>query len=109
MRITSSAGCVCCFWHGKELSSGQKSFRSSQLELSASKAVVGLSPFNPGTARISFCMLSNLRSGKILNVLGERFEELAEDRETIHVAEIPKFLMLDEEMRRLLMLDKEEP
>ena len=41
--------------------------------------------------------------------LGERFEELAEGRETIPVAEVRKFLMLDEEMRKVLKLDEAEP
>jgi hypothetical protein len=40
--------------------------------------------------------------------LGERFEELADGRETIPVAEVRSFLMLDEEMRKLLMLDNED-
>jgi hypothetical protein len=41
--------------------------------------------------------------------LGERFEGLADGRETIPVAEVCEFLTLDEEMRKLLMLDDEEP
>jgi hypothetical protein len=45
----------------------------------------------------------------VFKELGERFEELAEGRETIPVAEVRKFLMLDEEMRKLLMLDEAEP
>jgi hypothetical protein len=45
----------------------------------------------------------------IFKELGERFEELAEGRETIPVAEVRKFLMLDEEMRKALMLDEAEP
>jgi hypothetical protein len=44
-----------------------------------------------------------------LEELGKRFESLAEGRETIPVAEVRKFLMLDEEMRKVLMLDEEEP
>jgi hypothetical protein len=44
----------------------------------------------------------------IFKELGERFEELAEGRETIPVAEVRNFLMLDEEMRKLLMLDDED-
>jgi hypothetical protein len=44
----------------------------------------------------------------IFKELGERFEELAEGRETIPVAEVRKFLMLDEEMRKVLMLDDED-
>jgi hypothetical protein len=43
----------------------------------------------------------------IFKELGERFEELAEGRETIPVAEVRQFLMLDEEMRKVLMLDDE--
>jgi hypothetical protein len=45
----------------------------------------------------------------IFKELGERFEELAEERETISVAEVREFLTLDEEMRKLLMLDDAEP
>jgi hypothetical protein len=45
----------------------------------------------------------------IIKELGERFEELADGRETIPVAEVRTLLMLDEEMRKLLMLDEEEP
>jgi hypothetical protein len=45
----------------------------------------------------------------IFKELGERFEELAGDRETIPVAEVREFLTLDEEMRKLLMLDEAEP
>ena len=45
----------------------------------------------------------------IFKELGERFEELADGRETIPVAEVREFLMLDEEMRKLLMLDEAEP
>jgi hypothetical protein len=40
---------------------------------------------------------------------GERFEELAQERETIPVAELRTFLMLDEEMRKVLKLDEAEP
>jgi hypothetical protein len=45
----------------------------------------------------------------IFKELGERFEELTEGRETIPVAEVRNFLMLDEEMRKVLMLDEAEP